>query len=224
MAKKILVVAAHPDDEILGVGGTVVKHVKEGDVVFALILGEGVMSRIDADKKDMDSLYKNTKQAGKIIGFKEIFFSKFPDNSFDSVSLLKITQEVEKYVAEIRPDIIYTHHEHDLNIDHRLTFEAVLTACRPCNENCPSKIYTFETLSSTEWQSKDGKQFKPNFYVNIEENVEQKIKALREYKTEMRTYPHSRSEEGVKILAQYRGLEVNLKFAEAFCLVRDIKK
>lgn len=224
MNKKILVVAAHPDDEILGVGGTVVKHIQNGDTVFALILGEGIMSRASAKKKEMESLHENALQAGKIIGFKKVSFSNFPDNSFDTVSLLKIVQEVEKNMAEIKPDIMYTHHEYDLNIDHRLAFEAVLTACRPCNENCPSEIYTFETLSSTEWQSKGNKQFKPNFYVNVEGTVEQKIKALREYKTEMRAYPHSRSEEGVKILAQYRGLEANLKFVEAFCLVRRIEK
>ena len=224
MNRQILVVAAHPDDEILGVGGTIIKHAQDGDMTHVLILGEGAMSRANAEKKEIEILHKSAARAGEIIGFKNIFFAHFPDNSFDTVSLLKITKEVEKYVEEIKPDIIYTHHKYDLNVDHRLVFEAVLTACRPCNENCPSEIYTFETLSSTEWQSKDSKQFKPNFYVNIEGNVEQKIKALREYKTELRAYPHSRSEEGVKILAQYRGLEAGLKFAEAFCLIRRIEK
>jgi len=224
MNKKVLIVVAHPDDEILGVGGTAIKHIKNGDDVFALILSGGMMSRVGVKKEEMKKLHADALRAGEIIGFKEIFFEHFPDNSFDTVSLLKIIQEVEKYVAKIKPNIVYTHHENDLNIDHRLTFEAVLTACRPCNENCPSKIFAFETLSSTEWQSKNNKQFKPNFYVNIEGGIKQKIKALRQYKTEMRVFPHSRSEEGVMILAQYRGLEAGLKFAEAFCLVRKIDK
>lgn len=224
MPKKILVVAAHPDDEILGAGGTLINHARAGDEVSALILGEGMLAREGAERRELDGLRQDSLEAGKIIGFKNTYFSDFQDNSFDSAPLLKIVKVVEKHINEIKPDIIYTHHEYDLNIDHRLACAAVLTASRPCNENCPAEIYTFETLSSTEWQSKNSKQFQPNVYINIQDSIEQKLDALKQYKTEMRPYPHSRSEQGVKILAQYRGLESGLFFAEAFCLIRKIYK
>jgi N-acetylglucosamine malate deacetylase 1 len=222
MKNKVLVVAAHPDDELLGAGGTIIKHVAGGDEVYCLILGEGIMARSTGTNNDLERLHHDSRKAGTVLGFREMFFSSFPDNSFDSVSLLSITKEVEKYIEKIHPNIVYTHHEHDLNIDHQLTFQATLTACRPCNDNCPREIYTFETLSSTEWQSKQGKQFSPAVYVNIADTIERKILAMREYQSEIRDYPHPRSAEGIKILAQYRGLESGLKFAEAFCLVRKI--
>lgn len=222
MKKNILVVAAHPDDELLGSGGTILRNAKAGDDVYCLILGEGIMARADGTKTELEKLHEDSRRAGGILGFKDMFFSNFPDNSFDSVSLLSIIKEVEKYVAKVRPQVVYTHHEYDLNVDHRLTSEAVLTACRPCNENCPQEIYTFETLSSTEWQSKHNKQFAPNTYVDIKATIEDKVRAMRAYKSEIREYPHSRSAEGIKILAQYRGLESGLEFAEAFCLVRKI--
>jgi len=224
MSKNILIIAAHPDDELLGIGGTVIKHVEDGDKVFALILGEGAVSRDGSSIKDIKRLHQQTYAASKVVGFKEVFFCDFPDNSFDTVSLLAITKKVEFYLNKIAPQIVYTHFQNDLNIDHRRTFEAVLTACRPCNEKSPDELYTFETLSSTEWQTKNVLQFQPNSYVNIENFIDKKIKALGKYAVEMKKYPHSRSEEGIRILAQYRGLESGFKFAEAFCLIRRMSK
>ncbi|MDO8499642.1 MAG: PIG-L family deacetylase [bacterium] len=220
----ILVVAAHPDDELLGAGGTLIKHALAGDSVYCLILGEGVRSRSGAESAELKKLRADAVEAGCVIGFKEIFFEGIPDNAFDTVSLLSITKVIEKYLEQVKPDIIYTHFENDLNIDHRLAFQAVMTAARPCNADCPAEIYTFETLSSTEWQSKLGQVFRPNHYVNVEQTLDKKITAMRCYKDEIRSYPHSRSAEGIKILAEYRGLESGLKAAEAFCLVRKIIK
>jgi LmbE family N-acetylglucosaminyl deacetylase len=220
----VLVVAAHPDDEVLGSGGTLIKHVKCGDEVFCLILGEGIMSRLGAEKKEIDKLRSASQKAGRIIGFRKSYFADFPDNSFDTISLLKITQKVEKYFRQIKPNIVYTHHGNDLNIDHQLTFQAVLTASRPCNIDYPKEIYAFETPSSTEWQVKNGSMFSPNVYINIEDTINKKVTAFEEYKSEIRSYPHPRSRQGLKILAQYRGLEVGLKYAEAFCLIRKITK
>lgn len=216
----VLIVAAHPDDELLGVGGTAAKHAKNGDEVFCLILGEGAAARAGG-KEGIEILHEEAKRAAEVIGFKEIFFSNLPDNRFDSLELLDVVKEVEKHLEKIKPDVIYTHHGDDLNIDHRITFQAVLTACRPCNVNCPKEVYTFETLSSTEWQAGD-KRFMPNTYIDIVDELEAKVSALTEYKSEVRKYPHPRSPEGIKILAQYRGLEAGLKYAEAFCLVRKI--
>ena len=131
----ILVVAAHPDDEILGVGGTMARRAAEGDAIYALILGEGQTSRWRsrelADAAVIGQLHKNTLDAAEVIGFSKVFFENLPDNRFDSVDLLDIVKKVENYIEDIQPNIIYTHHFGDLNIDHRLTFEAVITATRP---------------------------------------------------------------------------------------------
>lgn len=223
MSKKILIVAAHPDDEILGAGGTLIKHANNGDEVFCLILGTGALSREKATTKEASKLHDDSLAAGKVIGFKQAYYASFPDNGFDTVSLLSIAKAVEKYIEQLQPEVIYTHFENDLNIDHRITFQAVLTACRPCNGCNPLEIYMFETLSSTEWQAGKNSSFRPNHYVNIEKELTRKIKALKKYKGEIRQYPHSRSAEGIKILSQFRGLECGLKFAEAFCLVRKIQ-
>lgn len=221
MVNKVLVVAAHPDDEVLGVGGIAIKHARKGDEVYCLILGEGVTSR---GAEETEVLYEECKEAGKIIGFKEIFLSKLPDNKFDSVPLLRIVKEIEQCLEKIKPDIIYTHHRGDVNIDHKLTFDAVVTACRPSNPLCPKEIYSFETLSSTEWQLDNKKTFAPDIYADIENEIEQKMMALKAYKSEIREYPHPRSAEGIKILAQFRGLQSGLKYAEAFKMVRSIRK
>ena len=219
----VLVIAAHPDDEVLGVGGTLIKHIRNKDNVFCLILGEGVTSRKEYDEKRLESLHSECKKAGKIIGFKKIFLSKLPDNKFDSVPLLNIIKEIEGYIKKIKPDIVYTHHGGDVNIDHRITYKAVMTACRPCNSDCPKEIYSFETLSSTEWQLDNKKIFVPNIYINIEKEIDKKIKAMKEYKSEIRNYPHPRSEKGISTLASFRGLQANLRYAEAFRLERKIE-
>lgn len=215
MNKKILFICAHRDDE-LGIAATLVKHSEQGDEVYGLFLGEENLCRESNPKLNQESL-----NASKILGIKEIYFEDFPDNKFDSVPLFEIIQRIEKYLEKIRPKIIYTHWENDLNIDHRRTFQAVITACRPCNEYVPDEIYSFEVLSSSEWQLEGGK-FKPNVYIDIENELEKKLKAMAEYGSEIRDYPHSRSLEGMKILAQYRGLECGKKYAEAFKLIRKI--
>ncbi|MBH41274.1 MAG: GlcNAc-PI de-N-acetylase [Candidatus Magasanikbacteria bacterium] len=218
----VLVIAAHPDDELLGCGGVAIKHAQAGDLVYALILGEGVASRDEYANDAFSELRQEAKRAGDIIGFKEVFFSDFPDNRFDSVALLDIAKEVEKYVADIKPEVVYTHHGYDVNIDHQKIYHAVITACRPCNDNCPKELYTFETLSSTEWQHKDHKQFSPNVYVDIKDVLEQKVKAMEAYASEIRDFPHSRSSEGIRVLAKFRGIEAGMYAAEALCLVRKL--
>lgn len=218
----ILIVAAHPDDEILGVGGAVLKHKLNHDSVYALILGTGALSRDGQTTDDVKKLKETSQNAAKIIGFKDIFFVDFPDNSFDSISLLNIVKKIEDYFKQIKPDLVYTHFENDLNIDHHLTFQAVMTASRPCTDYYPKQIYSFETLSSTEWQNKSSEQFRPNYYLDIKDVIDQKIEAMKEYKSEIRNYPHPRSEQGIRVLAQYRGMESGLEYAEAFYLVRKI--
>jgi LmbE family N-acetylglucosaminyl deacetylase len=215
--KKILIVVSHPDDELLGGGATYRKHVLVGDEVHCLILGEGaVMHGITTHAFMLQSL-----DAGKIIGFTNMYFENMPDNMMDTIPLLDVTKIIERYIKEIQPDIIYTHHFGDLNIDHRITFQAVLTACRP---GCSTvkEIYCFETPSSTEWAF-DG-SFKPNVFVEITyAELDTKIKALQCYTTEIRPYPHPRSIAGLRTHAEFYGIMAGVKLAEAFELVRCLK-
>jgi N-acetylglucosamine malate deacetylase 1 len=220
---KILIVAAHPDDEVLGAGGTILKHARAGDSVYLLLLGDGVTSR-GADKTEIKARRNQAWRVAKRLGIKKVFFETLPDNKFDSVSLLDITKSVEKAVYSLKPNLVYTHFGEDLNIDHRLTFQAVMTACRPQPKFFVKKILAFEALSSTEWQAKKkNKTFCPNEYNDIGEFIDEKIKAMEIYKDELKEYPHPRSKKGIKILAQYRGLEVGYKYAEAFQIIRNLK-
>lgn len=221
--KKIMVIVAHPDDEILGVGGTILKHVAEKDEVSALILSDGELARDTAVLNDIKKREKQALLVSKKLGLKNLFLEKLPDNQFDSVSLLSITKIVEKYINKIKPGIIYTHHGGDLNIDHKITFQAVLTACRPQPGFFVKKILTFETPSSTEWERKSSEKiFAPNFYNNITNFIDGKIEVLKIYKDEIRLYPHPRSYEGVKILAKFRGMIVGYEYAEAFENIREL--
>lgn len=223
---RILVVAAHPDDEVLGCGGTMAKLARENDV-YILFLGEGVTSRDMPDerkKQAVDQLRKEAKNADKRLNVKEVFFENLPDNRFDTVPLLDITKVIERYLQRIRPEAIYTHYFGDLNVDHQIANKAVFTAARPMGNYSTRKILSFEILSSTEWtETKPCSSFVPNTYVDVSGTINVKLEAMRCYKSELRKYPHPRSLEGIKILAQKRGLEVGLKFAEAFCLVRSIE-
>lgn len=226
--KNILVVAAHPDDEILGVGGTVAKHVTAGDSVYALILGEGQTSRgtkrEEISREVVEKLHANTMDSAKEIGLKEIFFADFPDNRFDQIDLLDIVKYVEGKIKELQPEIIYTHYSGDLNIDHQYTARAVLTATRPIGKQTVKEIYAFETLSSTEWNfdfSGHG-GFLPNVYVDITDYYENKERAMKCYVSELCEWPHPRSLEGMDELSKYRGMAVGMNRAEAFMLIRKI--
>ena len=224
---KILVVAAHPDDEILGCGGTIAKHIAEKHEVYILILSKGVSSRFSEESKkeqiEKKELFEQAKKAAKELGIhnENLIFGSFPDNKFDSVPLLNIVKFIETNLEEINPDIIYTHYKNDLNIDHRRTYMATITATRPFTKYNVKKILSFEVLSSTECAF-GMSTFSPNVYVDIEKYIDKKINAFRHYKNEIREYPHPRSIEGIEILARRRGLESGLKFAEAFKVVRII--
>ena len=228
MIRKILVVAAHPDDEVLGCGGTIAKHVRRGDEVYCLILGEGMTSRHfplgEAKEDDLKQLKLEAEKSADILGIKEVLFKDFPDQRFDTVPLLEIIKHLEEIKKDIKPDIIYTHHYGDLNIDHQITFKAVLTACRPVKDDTVKEIYSFEIPSSTEWSSPDaGTYFIPDVFVDISETFDKKVEALKAYQSESREYPHPRSPHAVEIIARRRGISVGLELAEAFRLVRWIR-
>lgn len=228
MSKKVLVIAAHPDDEVLGCGGTIAKHALQGDVVHCLILGEGVTSRYrrreEAKEEELKKLKLEAEQAASILGVKEVFFRDFPDNRFDTVPLLEIVKAIEAIKGEVKPDIIYTHHQGDLNIDHQITFKAVFTACRPTKDETVKEIYSFEVPSSTEWNAPDAETyFMPDVFVDIAQTFSKKLEALKAYKSESQEYPHPRSPKAVEIIARRWGVNVGIELAEAFRLVRWIR-
>lgn len=224
--RKILIVAAHPDDEILGCGGTVARLVKEGCTAYTLILGEGITSRDDARsrgkrEKEIKALKKKIYKANKIIGVSKVFIYDCADNRFDTVPFLDIVKIIEKVKNRIKPGIIFTHYENDLNIDHQITYKAVITATRPVKEESVKEIYSFEVPSSTEWNYPQS--FSPNGFFDISKTIQKKLKAMTRYKTELRTFPHPRSLKGIKVIAKNWGMQVGLECAEAFKVVRIIK-
>lgn len=223
--KKVLVIAAHPDDEILGCGGTVARLVDEGYEAYSLVLGEGITSRDDRRNpgKRAEAIKRLKKQlsgANRIVGIKEVFAYDFPDNRFDTLPFLDLVKVIEKLKNRVEPDLVFTHYEKDLNIDHRITYQAVLTATRPSPGEPVRSIYSFEILSSTEWNWPSS--FSPDMFFDIEKGLDKKIEAMREYKSELKDFPHPRSLEGIRLSAGYWGMRVGLKYAEAFKLVRAI--
>jgi len=209
---KVLVVAAHPDDEALGCGGTIAKHVADGDEVNAMFMTDGGRSRVEA-----------RVNASKILGITSEYQCVFPDNQMDTEPLLGIAKEVERVIAIEQPEIIYTHHAGDLNIDHQITHKAVITVCRPQPDFCVKEIYAFEVLSATEWNTPGLMPFIPNVFVDITDFIEVKREALVAYQDEMREPPHSRSIYSSVNACAVRGNTVGVDYAEAFSLVRIIK-
>ncbi|MBK8368414.1 MAG: PIG-L family deacetylase [Bacteroidetes bacterium] len=228
--KKVMLVVAHPDDELLGLGATMNKLIKEHNVnTHVVILGEGITSRSDVrDQKkwaaELKTHRKNIQTAQKAIGYHSVSIYDFADNRFDTVALLDLIKVIEKQKRAFQPDVIFTHHGGDVNVDHQRTFEAVVTACRPMAHEKVKTIITFETPSGTEWRSpSDPRHFLPNVFFSVsKKNIEAKIKGMESYEFEKRTYPHPRSPQALTIQAQRWGVAVGTDFAEAFCVIRSI--
>jgi LmbE family N-acetylglucosaminyl deacetylase len=229
--KKIMLVVAHPDDELLGLGATMNKLIgKYNCKVKVVILGEGITSRSDArDVKlweiELATHKQNIQNAAKAVGYHEVKTYDFPDNRFDSVALLDIVKAVEKEKNDFQPEIIFTHHGGDTNVDHRCTFDAVITATRPMSHEVVKTIIAFETPSSTEWQAANyPNYFRPNLFIEVaKENVDAKIKGMESYEFEKRKYPHPRSPEALEIQCKRNGVIVGKEYAEAFMLIRSIQ-
>lgn len=225
---KVLVVAAHPDDEVLGCGGTISRLAHDGHDVYITILGEGITSRYqqreDADADLIETLHSRSRQVAEMLGAKDIFLHNLPDNRFDTVSLLDVVKIIEDLIGELEPDVIYTHHSGDLNIDHLITHRAVLTATRPMTHQPVREIYTFEVPSSTEWAfQRFEPAFRPNVFMDISDTLEIKIQALAQYESEVRDFPHPRSSEALEAVSRRWGSVVGCTAAEAFELIRAIR-
>ena len=226
MKNNVIAIVAHPDDELIGVGGTLIKHIKNGDRVSVLILSTGITSRYKNDNmninKEILQLRKISEEVAKFLNY-NIYFANLPDQKFDTISILEIIKIIESWLFSIKPNIIYTHNYSDLNIDHRLTFTSTITAARPCN-NQIKEIYSFKTLSSTEWQAPSLQKFKPNFINNISKDIlDQKIAALKMYKDEIKENPHPRSIDKIVNEASINGSIILKEYAEVFEIIRIIK-
>lgn len=224
---KVLVVAAHPDDEILGCGGTIARHVRDGDEVHVMIMAEGLTSRSSFDRTggadELSVLAQAAHAANAALGVSELTLLRLPDNRMDSMDRLDVIKAIESKMADFPPDRIYTHHAGDVNIDHRIIHDAVNTACRPLPGQSVRCLLYFEVVSSTEWQIPgSAPAFLPNWFVDITETLPGKIEALHCYESEMRPWPHPRSYSAVEHLARWRGATIGAQAAESFMLGRII--
>ena len=217
---KILIIAAHPDDEILGCGGLIAKF-KSKNNIQVIFLTDGVSAR---NKKvgDADLRKKECLKLFKFLNLNRPFFFNFPDNKLDSIPLLNIIKKIESTIKRFKPNLVLTHYENCLNIDHKIAFQATITACRPLKKyNFINQIVSFEVPSSTEWKISNKSIFKPNIYIDISKEIKKKINYFKFYKSEIKIYPHSRSAKGIKAVASYRGIASGFNYAEAFLLVRN---
>ena|ERR1051326_641352 len=226
---RVLVVAAHPDDEVLGCGGTAARLVSEGHEVHFAILGEGMTSRhaqrLDADRVELTRLHQQAHAAAERVGVKNVVLHKLPDNRLDTVPLLEVVKIIEELVDRVKPEVVYTHHAGDLNIDHGVIHRAVLTATRPLPGQPVLEIYAFEVPSSTEWAFQQIEpSFRPNVFVDVTRTIEAKIAAMECYGTEARKFPHPRSPEALRAISARWGSVVGCQAAEAFELVRSIRR
>jgi LmbE family N-acetylglucosaminyl deacetylase len=221
--KNILIVAAHTDDEALGCGGTIARHVAEGDNVYAVFMADGVTSRGEGEQKKLAERESASEHARQILGTRENFYLGLPDNRLDSLPLIEVIRRLEPIIGMLQSDTIYTHHNGDLNVDHRITHQAVMTACRPMPGSTVREIYAFEVMSSTEWATPTAEPFLANHFVDITNYLDTKLRALQAYKVEMRDAPHSRSVDHLDHLARHRGHTVGLAAAEAFVTVRTLR-
>jgi LmbE family N-acetylglucosaminyl deacetylase len=226
----ILVIAAHPDDEVLGCGGTIARHVDAGDVVHIGILGEGISSRhpqrSDAAAGDLQQLQADARAAAAALGVQSVMFGRLPDNRFDQVALLDVIKQVESWIESTSPDTIYTHHPGDLNVDHGVAFRAVVTATRPgAMTKAVADVYAFEVASSTEWAfQRIEPVFRASVFVDIAASIERKIAAMQCYTSERREPPHPRSPAMLRATAERWGSVAGMPCAEAFELIRSLKR
>lgn len=234
---KILVIAAHPDDEVLGMGGTIKKYVKNNHKVKIVIMATGIFARRNVNyknstnykinkntvklmEKEVIKLQNDSKKAAKIMGVDDIKFLDFPDNEMDMVSNLQITKEIEYVIEKFKPHTVYTHSQYDVNIDHRILYDATITATRPTPNGNVKEVISYEVPSSTEWYFPS--RFSPNIFVDISKELSVKINALMAYKNEVRKYPHPRSAEAIEMIAKRWGTVSGFNAAEAFYLVRQL--
>lgn len=220
--KNILIIAAHPDDEVLGCGGLIALESEKGNRCYVLFLTDGSGNRYDSE--DKKKLLQNVQEANSTLGTFKVIHEAFPNQALDTVPVTTVAQCLERHISEIKPDEIYTHHSGDLNRDHQIVYEATMVACRPLPGQSVKNIYSYYAPSSTEWHFTEGeKPFIPNVFVDIECSIEKKNAAMHCYQTECKNYPHPRSLESLRVYANYWGVTVGIECAEPFKLIRSLR-
>jgi LmbE family N-acetylglucosaminyl deacetylase len=223
MSKTVLVIAAHPDDEVLGLGGTVARHGLLGDRVIVGLIAD--VGKVRYEQETIDLVREYTRKSATILGIESLHFGGFPDQALELLPLIEITQWIESLIADTQPEVIYTHHKGDINNDHLLVHKATLTATRPYNAASVKRILTFETPSASEWSGPYPENlFAPNVFVDITATLERKLEAMAAYHTETRAFPHPRSLESLQARAAFWGSQIGVQAAEPFFMVREILK
>lgn len=220
MNERVLVACAHPDDETLGCGGTIARHIREGDEVSIVAMTDGVGSRVDRIRsggaREREMMFR---KACRALGTVDVHLHQFADNQMDGVALIRSVMHIERHIDRFNPTVVYTHHSGDLNVDHRVTHNAVNVACRP-RPGCPVKtVLYFEVPCSTSW----GTGFNPNYFVDISDTMGEKVSAMQCYESEILEWPHPRSVSGIRTMAQMRGMAVGIDRAEAFVVGRIVR-
>ncbi len=226
--KRILVIAAHPDDEVFGMGGTIAKRVRQGDEVYVLIVSDGSTAQY-RDSKELSSIIREKEEqikcANEILGVKEVIHSNLPDMQLDSVKHIDVNEVIEKAIEIIKPEVVYTHFYGDVNMDHRCVYHSTMVAVRPTPTQCVKEVYCYSVPSSTEWEpQKSDTCFMPNVFVEIEDFFKFKEEAIRAYSAELRDFPHPRSVEYVRTMDTANGLKCGQKMVEEFVCLRCIEE
>ena len=213
----VLVIAAHPDDEVLGVGGTIAAFVNQGSSVDILIVTEGCSSQYPDQPELIEVKKEEAKAAAKIVGARSIHFGGLPDMKLDTIPTTEVNLIIEKALKELKPSIVFCHSRSDVNLDHRIIFDATLVACRPYSAPHVNKLLSYYAPSSSEWGPNC---FEPNWFVDISQTIDRKVEAMKQYQTEIRASPHPRHPDSLKQTASYFGSISGYNFAEPFRLVR----
>ena len=217
----VLVIAPHADDEILGVGATMAKHIDNGDKVFICVATRGVKPLFE--DAFMENLRNETISAHKLLGATETFFLEFPSVMLEQIHRHEINSRISDIVQKIKPDIVYLPHFGDMQKDHQIIAEASMVAVRPKYPHSIKEVYSYETLSETEWNNPHSSNaFMPNAYNDISEYIDKKLQIMKCFKSQLSNFPNPRSLEAIEALAKYRGSTINAEAAEAFMLIRKI--
>lgn len=219
---KVLVLAPHPDDEVIGVGGTIAKRVKSGDEVYVCIVTKALESMFS--KADIEQTRKECRNADELLGVKETIFLDFPAVMLETVPRYELNGRITELIQEIRPDEVYIPHRGDMQIDHQIVVDAAMVALRPKYEHVVKRIYSYETLSETGWNVPNVvNEFIPTVYEDITDTIDEKLNAMSIFQSQLSAFPAARSIKAIEALSQYRGATVNVDSAEAFCLIREMK-
>jgi len=219
--KTVLVIAPHPDDEVLGCGGTILRHVAEGNAVHVVICTRGEYARFG--KEQVERVQAEARAVHQFLGLTGSHFLDLPAAALDTIPGADVNAAIARVLDQVRPDTVYLPHPGDVHRDHQVVFQAAMVACRPNSPHCPSRMLAYETLSETDWYAAPlTPAFVPNVFLDITSYLARKLKAFEMYASQVRPSPHQRSLEAVRALAITRGHAVYVPFAEAFVLIREI--